>query len=50
MNHDFVWVFNKPGEQDVVQIPEAPTRAEPPADIWWGLMVLLVQIITGSIR
>ena len=48
MEEEFVWVFKKPGEHDVVQLPEAPVRDQK-EEVWWNLMVLLLHIFTGSI-
>ena len=47
MEKEFVWVFNKPGDQTVAQIPEAPVRDADEG--WWNLMVLLLQIFTVGI-
>jgi hypothetical protein len=43
---DFVWVFNKPNEQDVVQLPEPQPPRGHTEDVWWGIMMLLLRIFT----
>ena len=45
MDRDFVWVFNKPDEADVVQLPE-PQVPRTDTDVWWSVMLLLLRIFT----
>ena len=44
---DFVWVFRKPKEHDVVQIPEPLPKNHEETDVWWGVMLLLLRIFTS---
>ena len=45
MDSEFVWVFNKPNEVDVVQLPE-PTPPRGDTEVWWSVMLLLLRIFT----
>jgi len=42
---DYVWVFSKPKEEEVVQIPSPPEPEE--NDVWWGVMLLLLRIFAS---